>query len=46
MVRVFPTSTNANKHFLLALGSDRTGMDDVKTSRGGVSPHVPAGLVV
>ena len=32
MVRAFPTSTNAN--VLLALGSDRTGRDDVEVSRG------------
>ena len=34
MVRAFPTSTNANEHVLLALGSDRTGRDDVEISRG------------
>ena len=34
MVRAFPTSTNANEHVLLALGSDRTGRDDVEKSRG------------
>ena len=28
-------STNANKHVLLALGSDRTARDDVKISQGG-----------
>ena len=26
----FPTSTNANEHVLLALGSDHTGMDNVE----------------
>ena len=26
---------NANKHILLALGSDHTGRDDVEVSRGG-----------
>ena len=35
MARAFPTSTNANEHVLLALGSDRKGRDDVKISRGG-----------
>ena len=30
MVRVLPTSTNVNEHVLLALGSDRTGRDDVE----------------
>ena len=34
MGRAFPTSTNANEHVLLALGSDRTGRDDVEISRG------------
>ena len=34
MVRAFPTSTNASEHVLLALGSDRTGRDDVEISRG------------
>ena len=29
-MRAFPTSTNANEHVLLALGSDRTGRDDVE----------------
>ena len=33
-MRAFPTSTNANEQVLLALGSDRTGRDDVKISRG------------
>ena len=32
--RAFPTSTNANEHILLALGSDRKGRDNVKISRG------------
>ena len=27
MVRVFPTSTNANEHIHLTLGSDRMGRD-------------------
>ena len=35
MVRAFPTSINANEHVLLALGSDRTGRDDVGISQGG-----------
>ena len=34
MMRAFPTSTNANKQILLALGSDRTGRDNVEVSRG------------
>ena len=34
MVRAFPTSTNANEHVLLALGSDRKGRDDVEMSQG------------
>ena len=38
-MRAFPTSTNVNEHILLALGSDRTGRDDVKISWGG-SVHV------
>ena len=33
-MRAFPTSTNANELVLLALGSDHTGRDDVKISRG------------
>ena len=32
---LFPTSANAKEHVLLALGSDCTGRDDVKISRGG-----------
>ena len=35
MARVFPKSTNTNKHVLLALGSDHTARDDVKKSQGG-----------
>ena len=35
MMRAFLTSTSGNKHVLLALGSDRTGRDDVEISRGG-----------
>ena len=35
MVKVSPMFTNANKHILLALGSDHTGRDDVEVSRGG-----------
>ena len=31
----FPKSTNANKHTLLALGSDCMARDDVKISRSG-----------
>ena len=34
VVGAFPTSTNANEHILLALGSDRKGRDDVEISRG------------
>ena len=34
MVRAFPTSTNANEHVLLALGSDCTGRDDVEINQG------------
>ena len=35
MMRAFLTSTSANEHVLLALGSDRTGKDDVEISQGG-----------
>ena len=35
MMRAFLTSTTANKHVLLALGSDRTGRDNVEISQGG-----------
>ena len=34
MVKVFPTSTNANEHGLLALVSERTGREDVDISQG------------
>ena len=34
MVKAFPMSTNANEHVLLALGSDRTGRDNIEISRG------------
>ena len=34
MVRVFPTSTNANEHVLLAIGSYCMGRDDVEASWG------------
>ena len=34
MVRVFPTSSHANEHVLLALGSNRTGRDDVEICLG------------
>ena len=34
MMRVFPKSTNVNKHVLLAFGSDRIGGDDVEISHG------------
>ena len=33
-MRAFQTSTNANEHVLLALGSDRRGREDVEISRG------------
>ena len=33
MVRVFPTSTNANEYVLLPLGYDYKGRDDVEISR-------------
>ena len=35
MARAFPTSTNATKHVLLALGSDCTAMDDVEIIQDG-----------
>ena len=35
-MRAFPTSTNANEHVILALGSDRMGWD----AGVGVSPRV------
>ena len=38
MVRLFPASTNANKHFLLALDSDYTFRDDVEISQGRAQP--------
>ena len=34
MVRVFPISTNANEHVVLALGFDCTGRDNVEICRG------------
>ena len=34
MVRAFSTFTNENEHVLLALGSDRTGRDNVEISWG------------
>ena len=43
---VFLTSTSANKHILLALGSDRMGRDDVEISQVGVSLCLPTGLFV
>ena len=36
MMRAFLTSTSTNKHVLLALGSDRTGRDDVEINQVGV----------
>ena len=35
-MRVFLTSTSANKHVLFALGSHRTGRDNVKISQVGL----------
>ena len=46
MMRGFLTSTSANMHVLLALGSDRTGRDEVEISQVGVSLYVPTGLFV
>ena len=46
MVRAFPTSTNANEHIYLALGSDGMGRDDVEISWDGGSLHVSAGIFV
>ena len=36
-MRVFLTSTSANKHVLFALGSNHTGRDNVEISQVGVS---------
>ena len=44
--RLLLTSASANKHVLLALGSDRAGRNDVKISQVVVFPRVAAGLCV